>query len=97
MPNTTAVVPSGCLEQWRGREVVLDVASPYVIIGVLRGHDEQFLLLEDADVHDLRDTSTTRELYLVDVRKFGIRPTRERVLVRWGEVVSLSLLEDVVR
>lgn len=81
--------------QLLGREVVLDVSSPYVYIGRLTGGDEKLIALEDADVHDLRDTTTTREEYVLAVRRHGLTPNRQRVLVRMAEVVSLSPLEDV--
>ena len=79
-----------------GREVVLDVAGPYVYIGRLTGGDEKSLLLEEADVHDLRDTATTREEYVVAARRHGVAPNRRRVYVRAAEVVSVSALEDVI-
>jgi hypothetical protein len=44
----------------------------------------------------LRDTTTTREMYVVDSRRVGIRANRDRVLVRIGEIVSLSALSDVI-
>ena len=79
-----------------GREVVLDMASRYVILGKLITYDERLLVLEDADVHDLRDTSTTREVYVVESKRFGIRTNRARVIVVQSEIVSLSALDDVV-
>lgn len=84
------------LEKLVGREVVVDVSSQYVYLGKLTGCDAKYLVLEQADVHDLRDTTTTRELYVIDSKRFGIRTNRERVLVRIGEVVSVSALDDVV-
>lgn len=79
-----------------GRQVVIDVASPFVYLGRLLEIDHKYLILVDADVHDLRDTSTNRENYVVDSRRFGIRKNRERVLVNLGEVVSLSAMDDVI-
>ena len=79
-----------------GREVVVDVVSQYVYVGKLADGDAKYLVLEQADVHDLRDTTTTRENYIVDSRKFGIRTNRERVLLRLDEVVSISALDDVI-
>jgi hypothetical protein len=79
-----------------GREVVVDVVSPFVYLGKLTGYDAKYLALEQADVHDLRDTTTTRELYVVDSKRFGVRANRERVLVRIEEIVSLSALDDVI-
>ncbi len=84
------------LEEMKGRDVLLDMASPYVLEGKLVSHDDRFLVLEDVDVHDLRDTTSTRELYVVELKRHGIRPSRKRVLVRQEEIVSLSALDDVL-
>lgn len=82
-------------EKLIGHEVVLDVIAPYVYLGTLTGYDERYFVLEQADVHDLRDTSTIRELYVLDSRRYGIRTNRDRVLVKRDEIVSLSALADV--
>jgi hypothetical protein len=79
-----------------GRQVVLDVATPFVYVGTLAGQDDRYLILTDADVHDLRDSNTTREAYVHESRLHGIGVNRRRVLVRREEVVSLSALDDVV-
>jgi len=79
-----------------GQEVVIDVSSSYIYAGVLIEEDHRYIVLEAADVHDLRDTKTTRELYLLDTRRYGIRVNRNRVLINRDEIVSLSALEDVV-
>ena len=84
------------LDPLRGREVVVDTSSPYVILGTLVQFDDRYLVLDDADVHDLRDTTKTRENYIVDSRRFGIRVNRERAIVRVAEMVSVSALEDVI-
>ena len=77
-------------------EVVVDVRSPYVMLGTLRAADERYVILEEADVHDLRDTQTSRELYVLESRRHGIRANRRRVLVNRDEVVCISRLADVV-
>ena len=84
------------LEAAQGREVVLDLASQYVILGTLRGGDEHHYIVENADVHDLRDTTTSRELYVLDAKRHGINANRKRVFVRKDGVVSLSPLADVI-
>ena len=83
------------IRDFMNREVVIDMASQYVYAGTLVAEDPAYLVLENADVHDLRDTNTTRELYVVDTRRYGVRVNRKRVLVRKGDVVSISLLEDI--
>jgi hypothetical protein len=68
----------------------------YVYLGTLTEWDEKYLTLEPADVHDLRDTATSRERYILESRRHGLRANRQRVHVRWSEVVSFSALEDVL-
>ncbi len=79
-----------------GRIVVLDPNSPYIYLGTLVRWDALYLHLEDADVHDLRDTKTTREIYLVDARRLGVNSNRKLVMVRIADVVSISALDDVI-
>jgi len=78
------------------QEVVLDLSSPYVILGTLCAHDDHYLVLENVDLHDLRDSNTTREIYVRTAKQFGINPNRKRIYVQRREVVSLSVLADVL-
>ena len=87
---------SDALDELVGREVVLDVTGMYVYVGTLAGRDARYLILANADVHDLRDTHTSRERYVLDSKRHGIRANRARVLVRREDVVSISALDDVL-
>ncbi len=87
---------STALAKLKGREVVLDLQSTYVVLGTLAGEDHRYVILKEADVHDLRDTTTTRDAYVLDARRHGIQPNRKRVLIRHTEIVTLSALEDVL-
>lgn len=87
---------SELLTTWTGKQVVFDLQSPYVIIGTLDRADERYIYLTDADVHDLRDTTTTRDLYVVDARRHGVNVNRKEVAVQRDQIVSLSLLENIV-
>jgi hypothetical protein len=93
----SASSPADALAAYRGQIVVLDLASPYVVIGTLIDEDHRYVVLDDADVHDLRDSSTTRELYVLDVRRHGLGPNRRRVLINRSDVVGISLLDNVVQ
>jgi small nuclear ribonucleoprotein (snRNP)-like protein len=84
------------LDEFLEVKIVVDMVSPYVCLGKLTRYDEHFLELRNADLHDLRDTETTRELYIADSAATGIKRNRKRVLIRRNEVVAISKLEDVV-
>ncbi|HXY34644.1 MAG TPA: hypothetical protein VEI07_10485 [Planctomycetaceae bacterium] len=84
------------MDALEGREVVLDLASPYVILGTFGGGDASHYIIDNADVHDLRDTTTSRELYVRDAKRHGINANRKCVFVRKDGVVSLSSLADVI-
>ena len=49
-----------------GQIVVVDLKSPYVCLGTLANCDDLFLELVDADLHDFRDSTATREVYVYD-------------------------------
>jgi len=89
-----SVVPSW--QELFGQLVVLDLASPYVFLGRLVERQGEFLLLADADAHDLRDTQTTREKYVLASRGHGINPNRRWAWVSLREIVGVSRLDDVI-
>ena len=84
------------LQTLKGQVVVIDVEGPYVYAGTLAGFDTHHIVLENADVHDLRDAVTTRELYVLETRTHGVRANRKRVLLRQEHLVSISALDDVI-
>jgi hypothetical protein len=84
------------LEEYLGQKVVVDMRSPFVCLGTLKRIDEMWLELANADVHDLRDTQSTREIYVSESRATGIKRNRKNVLVVRADVVAVSLLDDVV-
>jgi len=94
--STSTSSQSQLLESYQGQTVVVDVASPYVFLGTLSDLDPKYVVLTDADAHDLRDTTTTRDLYTLDAKRHGININRRRVLVDRSQLVSVSLLDDVV-
>ena len=84
------------LEEMLGQKVVVDLRSAFVCLGTLQRLDDAFLELRNADLHDLRDTQSTREIYVAESRATGIKRNRKRVLLVRGEVIAVGLLEDVV-
>jgi hypothetical protein len=84
------------LQELIGQDVVVDLQSPFVCLGTLVAADELWLDLRDADLHDLRDTPSTRENYVAASQATGIKRNRKRVLVVRREVVAMARLADVV-
>ena len=83
------------LAHYIGKVVVVDVDAPYVYIGTLAQYGREFVELRDADVHDLRDSEATRELYVLESCQYGVRRNRYSVYIRADKIISISLLEDV--
>ena len=79
-----------------GEKVVVDLRSAFVCLGTLQRADDHFLELRNADLHDLRDTETTREIYVAESRATGIKRNRRRVLLVRSEVIALCRLDDIV-
>ena len=84
------------LTEMIGTKVVIDLRSPFVALGTLLRIDEQFLELRNADLHDLRDTDTTRENYVAESVATGIKRNRKRILLVRSEIIAIARLEDVV-
>ena len=78
-----------------GQKVVVDTDSHTLYVGQLQSVDDVVLELTEADVHDNQSTTTTRDVYIINTSKLGIKKNRERVLVRMARVLSVSLLSDV--
>ena len=80
-----------------GCEVVVDThAANLVYLGRLERISKESLCLKSADVHDLAESRTLREVYVMESKKLGIRANRKEVTIRMEEVVSISRLEDIV-
>lgn len=84
------------IQDMLGEKVVIDMRSSYVCLGTLLRVDEVFLELKNADLHDLRDTQTSRENYVAAALTTGIKRNRKRVLVVRADIAAVSRLEDVV-
>lgn len=83
------------LDEMINLKVVVDLHSPYVGLGTLVRYDDKFLELKNADLHDLRDTDTTRENYVAASVATGIKRNRKRVLINRADIVAIARLEDV--
>jgi small nuclear ribonucleoprotein (snRNP)-like protein len=86
---------SPLLESLLGKIVVVDLVSSYVCLGTLTGCDFHYLELRDADLHDFRDSAGSREVYVHDSVRLGIRRNRARVLLRCDEVVAITRFDDI--
>ena len=79
-----------------GKVVVIDTNSQFVYVGTLSRVADHFVVLKDVDVHDRTETPSTKEEYIINCKRFGVRPNRKEVSVRTALVVSVSKLDDVV-
>ncbi|CAN5246802.1 hypothetical protein BH10PLA2_BH10PLA2_32000 [soil metagenome] len=84
------------LETFVNQKVVIDLRSSYVCLGTLTNIGEKFLELKNVDVHDLRDTQTSRENYIAASVATGIKRNRKRALINRDDLVAISLLSDCV-
>lgn len=83
------------LEELIGQRVVVDMRSPFVCLGRLLRVDADFLELKNADLHDLRDTDTSRENYVAASRMTGIKRNRRRVLVARADIVAVARFKEI--
>jgi small nuclear ribonucleoprotein (snRNP)-like protein len=79
-----------------GQTVVVDTDSRFVYLGILERVELEFLVLKDVDAHDRRESPSTKEQYIMDTKKFGVKANRKEVSIRKSMVVSISKLDDVI-
>lgn len=85
------------LEEFMNQVVVIDTKCSYIFVGKLIAEDDYFLTLEDADVHDNNDSGSSKDFYVLDSSKHGVKKNRVKVKVVIREMISISLLEDVIQ
>lgn len=96
-PGTDPKTEKAELNKFVGQDVVLDCRGEIAYIGRLFAVGDWFLELTDADVHDMDSSRTSKEIYVMEAAKHGIKKNRHSVHVRKTEVVSISLLQDVIQ
>ena len=88
--------PFADLQDLVGEDVVVDTKASLMYIGKLEKITQSAFVLSNVDVHDHSESQTTRELYLIDTKRLGIRKNREGVHILAREVVSISRLADII-
>ena len=84
------------LQKFVGEEVIIDTNCSMVYIGQLKKVTDFFLEIEEVDVHDMGASSSNKEIYAMESKKFGIKKNRTSVSIFMREVISISKLEDVI-
>lgn len=79
-----------------GKKVVIDTNSPYIYLGKLVNSNDLFIILENVDVHDQKECGATKEQYINEAVKTGIKINRKSVTIRKDQIISFSKLDDVI-
>ncbi len=79
-----------------GQVVVVDTNSSFVYLGTLARVEDHFLVLTEVDAHDRNESPSTKEQYVMESKRFGVKPNRKEVSVRKALVISVSRLDDVI-
>ena len=84
------------MDELIGEIVVIDLRSTYICLGTLKKISPDVLELRNVDLHDRRDTETTRENYIAACAATGINRNRKKLWVMRAEIVAIGRLADVV-
>ena len=86
-------------EGWKaylGQVIVVDTDSQFVYLGTLDRVEDHFIFLAGCDVHDRSEGSGTKEHYIMEAKRFGVKANRKEVSIRKSLVVSVSRLDDII-
>lgn len=78
-----------------GQMVVVDLDGPWIAFGKLVQAGPGWLELAEADLHDMREGTSTRDVYALETQKLGVRVNRRRVILPLSQIIAVSRLEDV--
>jgi hypothetical protein len=78
-----------------GQVVVVDLDGPWIAFGRMGPVAGGWIELLDADLHDMREGASSRDVYALETQKFGVRVNRRRVLIPLSQVVAVSRLDDL--
>lgn len=87
--------PESWLAPFVGQLVVVDLNGQWMAFGRLTSWSHQHIVLEHADLHDLREGTSTRDVYALETRKLGIRVNRVSVSIPVAQIVAVSRLDDL--
>lgn len=85
---------SAWLQPYVGSVVVCDLDEFFLVIGTLAGVDDHHLVFESVDLHDHREANSTKEVYVIETRKVGVRVNRTRLAVPLRRLVAISRLDE---
>jgi hypothetical protein len=77
------------------KKIVLDTNSSWTYIGTLEEVTDHCAILSEVDVHDNKDTPSSKEMYIWQSSTSGIKANRNRAFINLDFAVSFSLLEDI--
>ncbi len=83
------------LEKYLKQQLLVDTRSSFLYIGILEAVTEHCAVLSQVDVHDSKETITTKELYAIQSKTTGVKINRELVYINLDHVVSFSPLDAV--
>ncbi len=85
------------LQEYLGKSVIMDSKGEYIFLGNFIAEDEEFYTLQDVDVHDHRTTTIPKDVYIIESAKYGVKPNRKQTKITRKDIISISLLEDVIQ
>jgi hypothetical protein len=83
------------LQVYVGKIVVCDLDQSYLVLGCLESFSESHVQFTDADLHDHREANSSKDVYIIESRRLGVRINRTRVAVPRHRLLAMSLLEEV--
>jgi hypothetical protein len=86
---------SDWLRPYVGHVVVCDLDEYYLVIGTLAEVGTDHVVFTEADLHDHREANSTKEVYIIESRKIGVRVNRKRLTVPLRRLVAISRLDEV--
>jgi len=78
------------------KQIVVDVSGNFIYLGTLSKVQESWIELENVDIHDMLDSSSNKEAYIISAKITGIRANRRNISIDKDKIISISLFSDII-
>jgi len=79
-----------------GQQVVVDTPYSILYLGTLEKENEDTIEIFDVDVHDMTESLTSKEQYIMEAARDGIKSNRRHCTIKQTAIISISLLSDIL-
>lgn len=94
-PSSAAPMPATWIEKYYGHVLAVDLCDGSVLYGTIKSATHDAIFFMDADLHDMRESNSSKEVYGLETQDIGVRINRKECTIPLDKIISVCLLTDL--